>query len=113
MWLKVVKTPSKSICNKVFLFFYSDRFNPAIKDFVLKLPGITSKNVYSLLNKVDSLAELVTLTAEQLEEVLQSKEAAKELHDSLHRRAIAQDTDAGEKKEKKKPAARFKTRKKK
>ena len=58
------------------------------------------------------MAELVTLTAEQLEEVLQSKEAAKELHDSLHRRAIAQD-DAGEKKEKKKPAARFKTRKKK
>ena len=34
-----------------------DRFNVQIKDFISKLPGINSKNIYSILNKTDNPLE--------------------------------------------------------
>ena len=39
-----------------------DRFNAQIKDFVSKLPGINSKNIYAVLNKADNLIDLLDLS---------------------------------------------------
>ncbi|KAK4314835.1 hypothetical protein Pmani_013905 [Petrolisthes manimaculis] len=48
----------------------SDRYNPQIKDFVSKLPGINTKNIYTILNKVSDLPELVSLSKETLTDIL-------------------------------------------
>ncbi|XP_045109312.1 DNA repair endonuclease XPF-like isoform X3 [Portunus trituberculatus] len=62
----------------------SERYNPQVKDFVSKLPGINTKNMYSLLNKIVSLSELLILSKEQLTEVLGSSTNAETLHNSIH-----------------------------
>ncbi|KAG0721241.1 DNA repair endonuclease XPF [Chionoecetes opilio] len=64
----------------------SERYNPQIKDFVSKLPGINTKNIYLILNKITSLPELLTVSKEDLTEILGSGRNAEALHNSLHRR---------------------------
>lgn len=64
--------------------YNNDKFNPAIYDFVSKLPGVSTRNIFGLLNKVNSLSELMTLSVEDLEELLSSKQNALDLHQSLH-----------------------------
>ena len=64
--------------------YNNDKFNPALQDFLSKLPGITTKNIYAILHKVNSLLELLTLAVEDLEEILGSKQCAEDLHESLH-----------------------------
>ena len=64
--------------------YNNDKFNPALQDFLSKLPGITTKNIYAILHKVNSLLELLTLSVEDLEELLGSKQCAQDLHESLH-----------------------------
>ena len=39
-----------------------DRFNAQIKDFVSKLPGINSKNIYAILNKTENLVDLMDMS---------------------------------------------------
>nr|XP_045584995.1 DNA repair endonuclease XPF-like isoform X2 [Procambarus clarkii]XP_045585004.1 DNA repair endonuclease XPF-like isoform X2 [Procambarus clarkii] len=62
----------------------SDKFNPQIKDFVSKLPGVTTKNIYTLLNKVSSLVELLSLSKEALSDILGNSRHAEALHAGLH-----------------------------
>ena len=58
---------------------------------LLKMPGITSKNVYAIMDQVTDLAELVTLSQERLAEILGSNPHARLLHNFLHRKQT--DTD--------------------
>jgi DNA excision repair protein ERCC-4 len=37
----------------------SEKFNPNIYDFLIKLPGINSKNIGRVMNKVKNLKELI------------------------------------------------------
>ena len=74
--------------------YNSEKFNPAIKDFVLKLPGITTRNVYGILNRVNSLPELMSLKVEDLEELLGSKENAKDVYQALHEKLLPSDVDS-------------------
>ncbi|XP_047494472.1 DNA repair endonuclease XPF-like [Penaeus chinensis] len=62
----------------------SDKFNPQIKDFISKLPGITTKNIYSVLNKVSDLSELLSLSKEELTEILGNSRNAQALYSGLH-----------------------------
>ena len=41
-------------------------------------------NIFAILNKVNSLAELLTLSVEDIEEILGSKQNAADLYESLH-----------------------------
>ena len=61
-----------------------DRYNVQIKDFVSKLPGINSKNVFAILNKVDNLADLLDMTEEALTDILGSKQNGSDLYHALH-----------------------------
>lgn len=62
----------------------SDKFNPQIKDFISKLPGITTKNIYSVLNKVSDLSELLSLSKDELTEILGNSRNAQALYSGLH-----------------------------
>lgn len=63
----------------------SDNFNPQIKDFVSKLPGINSKNINILLRKIADLGELLTLSLQELTDILGNSKNAASLHDALHK----------------------------
>ncbi|XP_014681675.1 PREDICTED: DNA repair endonuclease XPF-like [Priapulus caudatus] len=62
-----------------------DRFNHNTQDFVMKLPGVSSKNYRQLLSKVRDLAELVSLTEERLGEILDNKAFGKQLYEFIHK----------------------------
>ena len=64
--------------------YNTDRFNPVIYDFVKKLPGVTSKNVYSILNRVNSLAELLASSLGNLIDIMGSTTNAESLYQCLH-----------------------------
>lgn len=64
--------------------YNTDRFNPVIFDFVKKLPGVTTKNIYSLLNRVNSLNELLSCSLTDLEQIIGSASNAETLYQALH-----------------------------
>jgi DNA excision repair protein ERCC-4 len=41
--------------------FNTDKYNPQVRDFLSKLPGVTSKNIYALLNTCENLLDLLSL----------------------------------------------------
>jgi len=86
-----------------------DRFNAQIKDFVSKLPGINSKNIYAVLNKAENLLDLLDLSEDTLGDILGSKQNATELFNALHGTISVPETEP--KQDKKKPFKRFKSRK--
>lgn len=53
---------------------------------LLKMPGINSKNVGIIMNKVTSFGELVTLSVTELTDILLSEANAQRLHSFLHRK---------------------------
>uniref|UniRef100_F6YY22 DNA repair endonuclease XPF n=1 Tax=Ciona intestinalis TaxID=7719 RepID=F6YY22_CIOIN len=61
-----------------------EKYNTAPYDFLLKLPGINSKNCRSILHHVTDLRHLCRLSEEQLEELLSSKINARQLYEFLH-----------------------------
>ena len=61
---------------------------------LLKMPGINSKNIFSVLNKVEDFRELVNLELEKLTEILGSEVNAKLLHEFLHSEHTVNEADA-------------------
>ncbi|EDV45795.1 DNA repair endonuclease XPF [Drosophila erecta] len=59
-------------------------FNSGIYDFLLRLPGVHTRNIHGLLRKGGSLRQLLLRSQKELEELLQSQESAKLLYDILH-----------------------------
>ncbi|NXA37498.1 XPF endonuclease, partial [Eudromia elegans] len=62
----------------------SDKYNPGPQDFLLKMPGINTKNCRVLMNHVKSIAELVTLSKDKLTEILGNSVNATQLFDFIH-----------------------------
>ncbi|XP_060116834.1 DNA repair endonuclease XPF [Heteronotia binoei] len=62
----------------------SDKYNPGPQDFLLKMPGVNAKNCQAVMNRVRSLAELYTLSQEQLAELLGNAGGAKQLYEFIH-----------------------------
>ena len=54
------------------------------QDFISKLPGITTKNIYSVLNKVSDLSELLLLSKEELVNILGNSSQGQALYEGLH-----------------------------
>ena len=81
-----------------------------VKDFLAKLPGINSKNIYGVLNQADNLQDLLALSEEKLSEILGSKQNAADLYGALHGEIDLPTTEQN-KQEKKKPFKRFKSKK--
>ncbi|NXG53984.1 XPF endonuclease, partial [Psilopogon haemacephalus] len=62
----------------------SDKYNPGPQDFLLKMPGINAKNCRALMNHVKSIAELVTLSKDELTKILGNAANATQLFDFIH-----------------------------
>lgn len=62
----------------------TERYNPNIYDFVLKLPGISTKNVHAVMRHANNLKNLLKLNPQQLTELVSSKKDAEVLHTALH-----------------------------
>ncbi|XP_037726265.1 DNA repair endonuclease XPF [Drosophila subpulchrella] len=59
-------------------------FNSSIYDFLLRLPGVHTRNIHGLLRKGGSLRQLLLRSQKELEELVQSQESARLLYDILH-----------------------------
>ena len=64
--------------------FSNERYDFEAKEFLLCLPGITPNNVYSIMNQVDCIADLVDLSVERLTEIMSKSQQAQTLYKSLH-----------------------------
>lgn len=73
------------------------KYNPIPHAFLSKMPGIDSKNVYTILNRCESLVDLSKLSEEQLLEVLENSQTAKLLYAGFHSKILLEssDTSAG------------------
>ncbi|XP_076025802.1 DNA repair endonuclease XPF [Genypterus blacodes] len=65
----------------------ADLYNPGPYDFLLKMPGVNSKNYRALIRNAGSLADLAKLSQEKLAEILESASNAKLLYGFLHNAA--------------------------
>ncbi|XP_064605253.1 DNA repair endonuclease XPF-like [Liolophura sinensis] len=63
---------------------WSDRYNHGPQDMLLKMPGINSRNYRQVMNKVESIAELSSLSQEYLTELLGNSGNAESLWKFLH-----------------------------
>ncbi|KAF2358147.1 ERCC4 domain [Trinorchestia longiramus] len=61
-----------------------EKYNPAIYDFMSKLPGVTTKNIDRLLSKVQDLPTLLTLNQSALTDIIANSTHAAQLHAALH-----------------------------
>uniref|UniRef100_A0A8C3VDA6 DNA repair endonuclease XPF n=1 Tax=Catagonus wagneri TaxID=51154 RepID=A0A8C3VDA6_9CETA len=62
----------------------SEKYNPGPQDFLLKMPGVNAKNCRSLMNHVKNIAELASLSQDELAGVLGNAASAKQLYDFIH-----------------------------
>ena len=44
----------------------AEKYNPAVQDFVSKLPGVNTKNIRRILNNVDDLEHLISMSKVRL-----------------------------------------------
>ena len=61
---------------------------------LLKMPGINSKNYRKIMNKVQDIAELTTLSEEDLSSILGHSQHAKLLWDFLHKEPQTSETSS-------------------
>ena len=66
--------------------FNVEKYNPGVYDFVMKLPGVTSKNVFGILNRAENLADLLNFSQDELSEMLGSVQNSELLFSALHDR---------------------------
>ncbi|XP_040923229.1 DNA repair endonuclease XPF isoform X1 [Toxotes jaculatrix] len=59
-------------------------YNPGPYDFLLKMPGVNTKNYSALIRNADSLADLAKLSQDKLSEILGNAHNAKLLYEFLH-----------------------------
>lgn len=65
----------------------SDLYNPGPYDFLLKMPGVNTKNYRALIKNADSLADVAKLSQEKLTEILGNANNAKLLYEFIHNSA--------------------------
>ncbi len=91
-----------------------DRYNAVAKDFLSKLPGVTSRNVYAIMNRAEDLKDLLEFGVDDLEEVMGSRENALLLHRALHEKtsekADGSGSAEGKGRRQAQPGKRFKTK---
>ncbi|XP_067345047.1 DNA repair endonuclease XPF isoform X2 [Channa argus] len=65
----------------------ADLYNAGPYDFLMKMPGVNTKNYRALIRNADSLADLTQLSQDKLAEILGNASNAKLLYDFLHNAA--------------------------
>lgn len=60
------------------------KFNPVLRDLLLKIPGIDSKNVHRVITKVKDLFSLCQMSEQELSDVLENSKSAKLVYEFLN-----------------------------
>ncbi|XP_077406225.1 DNA repair endonuclease XPF [Vanacampus margaritifer] len=68
----------------------TELYNAGPYDFLLKMPGVNTKNVRALVRNADSLADLAKLSQDKLAQILENANNAKLLYEFLHNVADVQ-----------------------
>lgn len=63
-----------------------DKFNPAVQNLLLKLPGVTNKNMYKLLHKGKSLDHLRTLNKQEIGDIVENSMESEIIYNAFHKR---------------------------
>merc|ERR1711874_48800 len=79
--------------------YSTDKYNPLIKDFLSKLPGVTNKNIFAILNNVEDLPDLLTMSQQCLADLVGSTERGHEIYNALHEQLTAAPAQAEKKKQ--------------
>ena len=77
----------------------------------LHVSGVTTKNIFALMNRLEDMNDLLERSEEELTEILGHSANAKELYESLHGNLLPLDQQAANQKAKSKGTSRFKTSK--
>uniref|UniRef100_A0A452TCB5 DNA repair endonuclease XPF n=1 Tax=Ursus maritimus TaxID=29073 RepID=A0A452TCB5_URSMA len=62
----------------------SEKYNPGPQDFLLRMPGVNAKNCRTLMHHVKNVAELASLSQDELAGILGNPGNAKQLYDFIH-----------------------------
>ena len=68
--------------------FVTDQYDIEAKEFLLCLPGVNANNVYSVINSVKCIADLIGLSVEELTEILGNFMSAEQPYECLHSKLI-------------------------
>ncbi|XP_013791709.1 DNA repair endonuclease XPF-like [Limulus polyphemus] len=71
----------------------SDIYAAAPQDFLSHLPGISFRNVRPMMKNVTSLADLLTKSKEELNQILENSNTSKKLWEALHQSVKISDKD--------------------
>uniref|UniRef100_A0A6G1SAP4 DNA repair endonuclease XPF n=1 Tax=Aceria tosichella TaxID=561515 RepID=A0A6G1SAP4_9ACAR len=63
---------------------FEEQYDVQVKKFLLKLPGVNTRNVHGLMSSVPTIADLVNVPIEELQEILHSTKSAELLYKALH-----------------------------
>ena len=91
--------------------FNTEKYNPTIMDFLSKLPGITTKNIFALMNRLENMQDLLDQSLEDLTEILGHSSNAKDLYNCLHESLCPQDEQQSSNNKAKLKGSRFKSEK--
>ncbi|ELT90017.1 hypothetical protein CAPTEDRAFT_178005 [Capitella teleta] len=70
------------------------KYNISAQTMLLKMPGITTKNVHRLLNHVHNICDLVQCSVEKLAGILENEPLARQLHRFLHAEHLTANSSA-------------------
>ncbi|XP_052256550.1 DNA repair endonuclease XPF-like [Dreissena polymorpha] len=80
---------------------WSDRYNHTPQDMLIRMPGVNFKNYKNIMNRVRDIAELCTLSMEELQGIMGTTQNAKLLWDFLHTEQNTEQTTSASKPEQK------------
>lgn len=66
--------------------FDEEIYNAIIKDFMSKLPGVTTQNILNLLNKGKSLTHMLKMPLQELKKIAGNSQDAETLYNTLHQK---------------------------
>lgn len=69
------------------------KFNPILKDILLKIPGINSKNINAIFSKVNTLQDLCKMSEDELNALLENSKNAKLVFEFLNKTVKRADGD--------------------
>ncbi|KAL4098991.1 hypothetical protein QTP88_023494 [Uroleucon formosanum] len=66
--------------------FDEEIYNAIIKDFMTKLPGVTTQNILNLLNKGQSLTHMLNMSLQELKTIAGNSQDAENLYNAFHKK---------------------------
>lgn len=70
------------------------KYNPVVKDILLKIPGVNSKNVNALMGKVATLYDLFQMSEDEINAIIENSKNAKAIYEFVNKTIKFEGADA-------------------